>query len=230
MFEAVDTVYPADCVEFCTEQQSTYLAVGTYKLQEHDSEFEQKPTRVGQVRLYEVVDGTLYKFFSHLRIIKEVISGSGVLDMKWNNSLLATAHSDGDVSVYKLMDKLLSFEDSIECDSSDTLLLSLDFVGDRICASASNGKLFILSVCESGARKVMDIRAHEMEAWITKFDIHDENILYSGSDDCKLKVWDSRSACVASKVLTRYHRQLNFQGILWVFVVYSAILAMKILY
>ena len=51
--------------------------------------------------------------------------------------------------------------------------------------------------CKSYFTGVLEIvqtsKQHDFEAWICTYDSWDPNLIYSGGDDCKLKIWDLRS-------------------------------------
>ena len=46
----------------------------------------------------------------------------------------------------------------------------------------------------TGALEIVQTsKQHDYEAWICTYDTWDPNLIYSGGDDCKLKIWDLRS-------------------------------------
>lgn len=120
--------------------------------------------------------------------------------MKWQKELLTTAHSDGDMSLYRFTEELLSFQDSIEFDASEVILLSCDFANGQICASGSTGKLYVAAVTECSLQKLTECKAHDMEAWIAAFDKYNANVIFTGADDCKLKLWDLRSTAMVKSL------------------------------
>lgn len=50
-----------------------------------------------------------------------------------------------------------------------------------------------------------DLFGSPIEAWITAFDCHDPNILFSGADDATLKGWDRRVGATPTFKNTRQH-------------------------
>ena len=46
----------------------------------------------------------------------------------------------------------------------------------------------------TGALEIVQTsKQYDFEAWICTYDSWDPNLIYSGGDDCKLKIWDLRS-------------------------------------
>ena len=92
-----------------------------------------------------------------------------------------------------------SFENG---DSTDVLALSLDWNSRRnasdqeleIVVSSSNGKISIFRLTGSKIENTWKKdKCHEYEAWITAFDAWNRNIIFTGGDDCLLKIFDRRS-------------------------------------
>lgn len=61
----------------------------------------------------------------------------------------------------------------------------------RIAVSDSKGCVSIVDLEESD-RVSHHWKAHDYEAWICAFDYHNTSHVFSGGDDCKLKLWDLR--------------------------------------
>jgi len=96
----------------------------------------------------------------------------------------------------------ISLERRISCVPKEVLVLSLDWQtfgpsleeltpNEKLAASCSNGDVVVLS----GDFEVEHRWAvHDYEPWITAWNRHDRNLLYTGGDDCKWKAWDLRSS------------------------------------
>lgn len=56
----------------------------------------------------------------------------------------------------------------------------------------SDGSVSIISLAESQVQVQEEWKAHDFELWATSFDIHQPNLVYTGSDDCKFSCWDLR--------------------------------------
>eukprot|EP01135_Chromosphaera_perkinsii_P012004 Nk52_evm12s2568 gene=Nk52_evmTU12s2568 len=68
----------------------------------------------------------------------------------------------------------------------------------RVAVSQSDGQVSLWSLSESrGLSQLQTWQAHDYEAWITAFDYHHPEIVFSGGDDCLLRGWDTRSACAS---------------------------------
>ena len=46
-------------------------------------------------------------------------------------------------------------------------------------------------------------KGHDLEAWICAYDFHNASLVYSGGDDCKLKMWDLRQGTTPSQTNSR---------------------------
>ncbi|KAK7694654.1 hypothetical protein QCA50_001841 [Cerrena zonata] len=203
----LDTIDPADTVEFCPHPNASNLLVcGTYKLvdanagiTEDDQLAERAPQkRIGSVLAFEIQEN------DELSQIQE-ISLPAVPDIKWAISaspVLGVADSEGNISlhIFDLDEKRFSTLQSLAVASSDVLSLSLDWSNRRnpssglgsLVVSLSNGSLSHLLPGESGMVIDNVWHAHDFEPWIAAWNYWDENIIYSGGDDLKMKSWDVR--------------------------------------
>jgi len=128
--------------------------------------------------------------------------------MKWchratgNQAALAIADSEGHITLCGWVHEegQLTTLQSIACASEDILCLSLDWssrrhessnLGSIIC-SLSNGSLALLRSDSQELLLAASWHAHEFEPWIAAWDYWNENVVYSGGDDLKMKGWDIR--------------------------------------
>ena len=213
----LDTEYSADSVE-CTAA-GRLVAVGTYQLMEGEAEQLSSKTNSRKGRLY------LYE--RNQSEFKEVYRAelSAILDMKWQHQpeiltndsrILAVACAEGRLPVYAFRDcdangdrrlELVHHEPN-QLFGSDVLCLSLDWnrlEQDRLMVSLSDGGLALLRMGETGTFEIEhQWDAHGFEAWITAFDRHDCNVVYSGGDDCKLRLWDIRAGASSVHISKRH--------------------------
>ena len=61
-----------------------------------------------------------------------------------------------------------------------------------ISVGLSDGSVSIISLVQSGIETVQEWKAHDFELWTTCFDLHQPQLVYTGSDDCKFCCWDMR--------------------------------------
>lgn len=184
---------PADSVEFCpTAGHHNFFACGTYQL------LEEEKKKVGQLHLYQVhKEEGVASFTERSRQDRDAI-----LDLKWSTvadcALLGEVDSKGSLSIFKLDEGKLNLLCSTQV-VDGALALSLDW-NNRVqpsgepllTVSQSNGGV---SICQLSNTELKVIRAfvgHEYEAWVSAFDYFHPNVVYSGADDCNLKLWDIR--------------------------------------
>ncbi|KAJ7706171.1 WD40-repeat-containing domain protein [Mycena rosella] len=208
----MDTIFPADTVEFCPHPAAQDLLIcGTYNLEKTSPETTSPQKRRGQCL---VLKATLpqHPFLLHPCCSRQIqaIDLPAVLDMKWCHRsfsvppLLGVADSEGNISLHEWQESesQLQSHSSISCAPSDVLCLSLDWSTRRnnsdagsLVVSLSNGSLCILSASQgstSGLAVTDTWHAHDYEPWIAAWDYWDTCVILSGGDDLKLKGWDTR--------------------------------------
>ena len=196
-----DTLFSADCAEFCPfEEKKDLLIVGTYQLK--DEEDGQK--KYGRSDLIDC-SGYLNGVSSRVEPLHS-LNSEAILDIKWSGQKIGEkmVFCQVECGGLRLMEvfeeeeshKMRQVED-IRTNEKD-VCLSLDWNNklfsasdSKISVSHSDGKISLWQI-ESRASKTREISAHENEAWVVSFDCHNPNLIYSGSDDCTLKGWDLR--------------------------------------
>ncbi|KAF9270224.1 WD-40 repeat-containing protein [Marasmius fiardii PR-910] len=215
MSTKIDTIYPADSVEFCPDPTSDIFACGTYKLLEGQASSVAGQRRVGQCLVYRWAsdDSGITAHVHFLKVFSEKLQHvdlPAILDMKWshrfssNRPLLGIADSEGNISLHEWdrdESQIKKVSSTQVAPSSETLCLSLDWSDRRqktagsgnLVASLSNGDLCALDLTQSTAESsIRSWHAHDYEPWIAAWDYWNTNIVYSGGDDLKLKAWDLR--------------------------------------
>ncbi|KXN73190.1 WD40 repeat-like protein [Conidiobolus coronatus NRRL 28638] len=214
LLKSLDTVYTADSVEYLPESGSItqashnsrgYLVVGTYQLL--DSVNNLPANRVGKILVLKLYDDD-----PTFEVIN-TLDTDAILDLKWSYSnlyskrLLGQTDAKGNLMVYGWNNGKISqvacqsFKHATD-ESKECLGLSLDW-SDRlntdspyIATSHSDGSLAITEICESNIGYSLETKnrwvGHDYEAWIIATNYFDSNTIYSGGDDCKLKIWDRR--------------------------------------
>ncbi|XP_067937894.1 diphthine methyltransferase-like [Watersipora subatra] len=186
------TKYSADSIEWCpTDGHQTLLVCGTYQLKSSE--------KAAAERL-----GCLYLFKAEEEKLKllDTVDCPAILDQKWCYATtvptLAVAFASGFVTLFQVKASAYSTElvkvEEIEI-WKDAMALSLDWSNRvnqsprvKIAVSSSNGEIALVE----GIKCTNQWKAHDFEAWITAFNYWNENILWSGGDDCTLKGWDAR--------------------------------------
>ena len=79
---------------------------------------------------------------------------------------------------------------------SNSMCLYLDWnpSATAITVGLSDGSVSIVSLLESKLEILEEWKAHDFELWTTSFDLHQPNLVYTGSDDCKFSCWDLRDS------------------------------------
>ncbi|XP_029641959.1 diphthine methyltransferase [Octopus sinensis] len=210
--QTLKTKFYADSVEWCpVSKDSSVLLVGNYQLveelqrsEQQDEENSNVNCRVGRLYVYQLKS----KDSQELLSIDEELNHSGILDIKWfhsdlnGHSSFALVDAEGQLCLYRLEgedQKHVSLTSSEELDSN-VIGLSLDWSipqqtrDPSIIASSSDGKISLWQVTNTGLKNIIRWKAHDFEAWISAFDYWDENLAYTGGDDCRFKGWDLRSS------------------------------------
>ena len=201
--QSYDTQLNADCVEFCPfEPYYSKAIVGTYQLCESGDEGTTS-TRVGRLSLHNInVENC------DLTPV-QLLDTPGILDIKWCRKkvagdaiYLAAANALGQIILYQFdQEDCLISQQYVQSIGSDRLALSCDwFDGQMIAVSDSKGELSCLDVTSGGILINSTWKSHDYEAWVTSFDRHSANLIYSGGDDSCFRLWDVRD--LNSAVLT----------------------------
>ena len=83
----------------------------------------------------------------------------------------------------------------------------LDWRADgAMCASAADGSFRVMREDCSAIQVVETIEnAHDLEMWAVAFDLSRQDVVYTGADDCALKVWDLRDVSRPQMVNRKTH-------------------------
>lgn len=144
--------------------------------------------------------------------------------MKWltnheSDPIIAVADAKGVINLYKmnkenLLEPFARHKITDDDDDTKILALSLDWntrrchqVHPKLAISCSNGNIYILDLRDSSLTLISkSSNLHSFEAWITAFDAWNDDVIYSGGDDCSMKVLDIRSPDVfALKANSKHH-------------------------
>ena len=93
-----------------------------------------------------------------------------------------------------------------------------------VVVSDSLGRVTMVKVEGSSCRCLDSWKAHQFEAWITALG-HHSHLVFTGGDDCKLCVWDTRTDCtkpcfvskrlVCWKLYPSMQPNLTFKTLCW---------------
>lgn len=185
----------ADAVEFCPHYPSHHiLAAATYTLQEGI-----QPNRSGSISLFSVSIDT------GLQLLHRVET-AGIFDIKWNQDgtsvhpLLAQADADGHLRLHGLectsgvTEGVLKEVGGEKVSSAMCLCLDWHPLATSLSVGLSDGSVSIVTLRESQIQTSQAWEAHDFELWTTSFDIHQPQLLYTGSDDCRFSCWDLRES------------------------------------
>ncbi|KAL4151525.1 hypothetical protein PRNP1_008467 [Phytophthora ramorum] len=220
-----DTVETADCVESCPVAGfELSMVAATYQLHKAADIGEAEDRRCGTLQHFQLgcdaanTDGAGVSVHK----LEETATSSGIFDIKWNTeamngkAVLGAATAGGSLELYELAQGDGDESNSTLCHSglateanADSMCLSLDWnnrvhssAQPSICVSHSDGTLSVWDIASQGIVRQAKWRAHDLygspiEAWITAFNCHDPNVLFSGADDATLKGWDLRAGTAA---------------------------------
>ncbi|RHY27918.1 hypothetical protein DYB32_006435 [Aphanomyces invadans] len=181
-----DTGLHADCVESCpVEGHENIMAVGTYQLTKHDDAAD---TRSGTVALHSLStstdgDGAVAMVNKSL-----VEMQSGVFDMKWsfprvnNKALLGLATAAGTLDIMELHEVLRQEVAYIKPHPVHNV--GVPGAGPFGVDRPDRHDVLIFGTFKWRAH---DLFGSEIEVWITAWNSHDLNVLYTGGDDAAFK-------------------------------------------
>ncbi|KAI9906334.1 hypothetical protein PsorP6_003427 [Peronosclerospora sorghi] len=212
-----DTKETADCVESCPVAgfEST-MVVATYQLHKATEIGDSQDRRTGRLQHFQVnCNGAINTDDVNVTVskVEEVVTSSGVLDIKWSTQaingkvLLCAATAGGSLELYRLAgEEKQTLNYLLQTTDVNSMCLSLDwnnrvYSSDQpsICVSHSDGNIASPNgLCNALFSWQLQWKAHDLygspiEAWITAFDCHNSNVLFSGADDACLKGWDLRA-------------------------------------
>ncbi|XP_066597350.1 diphthine methyltransferase isoform X2 [Prorops nasuta] len=188
-----DTEFCADSVEWCPLQSFRDLFVcGTYELLKNENQLNSVEERKVSKRLGKIF---LMRIITEDSVILGVAAACGSL-------FIYKLESCNKVCNLKLITKInLNNEQSV-------LALALNWHpkvnnGVKIGISDSKGNISLFEHYEDELKLIDTWNAHSYEAWYTAFDNWNENIIYTGGDDCYFKGFDIRaekSSAIFSKI------------------------------
>ncbi|CAH0520650.1 unnamed protein product [Peronospora belbahrii] len=220
---AFDTVETADCVESCPVAGfESSMIVATYQLHKAAEIGEAQDRRSGTLLHFQLeCNGAINTDDVDVVVCKleETVTSSGIFDIKWNTqvmngkAVLGAATAAGSLELYELVQegKKQTLHHSGHTADADaaSMCLSLDWnnrvhanAQPSICSSHSDGILSVWEVAPHCIIQRSKWQAHDLygspiEAWISAFNCHDPNVLFSGADDAVLKGWDLRAGTAA---------------------------------
>ncbi|KAI9632499.1 WD40-repeat-containing domain protein, partial [Dioszegia hungarica] len=196
------------CGTYQVLEPAAAVPVGRDDEDEEEEEEDAAPRqtqRTGRLLLFKVDQDQ--STFSEL----QRIDTAAILDAKWSPHLeggcpvLAVADAKGGITRYALSTELVSLHSTlerVEVTEDTTLCLSLDYArcparsasptSNDLITSLSSGHLTHLTPTPTGYVSTSSWQAHAYEPWIAAWDVWDPNRVWSGGDDCVLKVWDVR--------------------------------------
>ena len=193
-----DTQLTADVVEWRPldpqEDDSNILACGTYYLNKENNQ------RTGCLYLLESTNEN--KALELLSTNK--FTDSGILDLKWISSTqLITIDSKNTINLFEYNKKSKALVESnlkqnlSSTEEENSIGLTIDFIHKkdstcRILSSDTKGNLNLVEMGPASFSLANTFKAHDYEVWSVLIDRNDEQTIYSGADDCLLKMWDLR--------------------------------------
>lgn len=198
-----DTKLTADVVSWRPLRGSANLACGTYFLDKENHK------RLGCIYILNLdnKENTLDL------LSKYDFANGGILDMKWLNAQqLISIDSNNQLQLLELDNlsnlinciQTLNLNNASDRTEEDTSIgLTLDYITIsnekyKILTSDTKGYLNIIHLTSNRFQLEQNIKAHDYEIWSVLQDRSNENLVYSGADDCLLKQWDLREPkCVS---------------------------------
>lgn len=191
-----------DCLEFSNFDPSIF-ACGLYQLFENE--------RKGGI--------CLMKFQQETNSIKylSTIESNGVFNVKWitDRPNLLSAEADGCLNVYDTVEDCF-LKVSKNLSLTENMLLNLDITrtNEKFVASDNKGYLYHGVIENSSDIRLIDSWPVDMnqspycsnEVWCCSYSLYNNNILYSGSENCTWKVWDIRGDLKKPSLFNKFHK------------------------
>lgn len=182
-----DTKLTADVTEWRPGVDQNHLACGTYFLDKENNR------RLGLLYLLNI---DLVEKKIEIKENRE-FSTSGILDLKWLDSeRIITIDSNNYLKLFDIDQNLKVIKhDEIIIGNEKSIGLAIDFVKEpsqfKVLTSDNLGFLNIIDLNDS-MKVENSFKAHDLEVWSVLIDKTDSHIVYSGSDDSCLNIWDTR--------------------------------------
>jgi diphthamide biosynthesis protein 7 len=180
-----DTKLTADVVEWIPDLIGQ-LSCGTYY---YDKSSLQRTGCLYVLKLNE-------KFDSIEKITNFEFTHAGILDLKWLNSTsLVTIDSKNCLKLIRYDSESfnLNVMENIEL-NENAIGLSIDVLDQKIASVDNQGNINTILMSQEKFSLEKSFKAHDAEVWSIHNDRFDSNVLYSGADDCLLKMWDFRKS------------------------------------
>mmetsp|Transcript_12189 Transcript_12189/g.16844 ORF Transcript_12189/g.16844 Transcript_12189/m.16844 type:complete len:352 (+) Transcript_12189:123-1178(+) len=216
-FFSKQTKLNADSIEFCPQFDPSLFACGTYQLIEQKEGEQTSQKKVGCLYLFQLFESDNNLEFREL----QAIDTSAILDLKWSGpinsqpEILGQVSSNGTLIVYSLQqtDNNTKLEQKEQYEFENTpIALSLDWNNHvhsretlQIATSLGDSTVCIFQLDSSSIRLLSQWKTNEQyETWITAFDNHNPNLVYSGGDDGLFRGWDIRQDSPSMLFSKRY--------------------------
>lgn len=183
--------------------QDEFVIVGTYELDKSSG------YRTGSLEVYN----------SDLELIYFINTCGAILDVKCSShvpNLIATAHSTGNVMLWKFSDKQLIQLDNLQVLDTMEIISSVNFFplkDDLLALTSTEGIIKIIDITTGKKTTVVKVQGkteqrtdivkefeplpsvHSLECWTSEFAelAPLENVLFSGGDDCAIIAHDLRT-------------------------------------
>jgi len=181
----------ADCVAWCnTHEYGNTLILGMYELRESTQ------TRQGALQVLQLTDSD-----STLTLtVNQTLDTAATFDVAWlpqTEQIFAVACADGTLRLHSF-DGQLQETAVLKCDTK-AMCLNVSCFDNSVCMGLSNGDIVVMDVIQQDM--LHKWHAHDFEAWSAAPDPTNHSLIWSGADDCMLKLWDTRDQGHALKTV-----------------------------
>jgi diphthamide biosynthesis protein 7 len=151
-------------------------------------------------------DANLVLYTINNEQIEQVQTASGFVA---KSDVAQTDEDNDDYLIEKPQQEKIAFENYTA--KAENMCLSIDWnnrvhsIEPELAISQSNGHISTVTCTPTQLQIDQTWKAHDFEAWITAYNYHDTNVIYSGGDDALFKGWDKRSGFDAPIFTSRKH-------------------------